>query len=138
MAKKTVCAMCGKELGMMSNKMVLKDGVLCSQCARNLPPLPLGSTYTLDEARNILENKEKESNGSEYTGVIPRYVVLQVVLKEAHFGTGSGNLPELEFIINRQAAKGYRLHTMSTTSSGSKGVCGGDRIQATLVFEKLQ
>lgn len=59
MAKKTVCAMCGKELGMMSNKMVLKDGVLCSQCARNLPPLPLGSTYTLDEARNILENKEK-------------------------------------------------------------------------------
>ena len=36
------------------------------------------------------------------------------------------------------SAKGYRLHTISTTSSGSKGIiAGGDRIQATLVFEKL-
>lgn len=34
-------------------------------------------------------------------------------------------------------SKGYRLHTISTTSSGSKGIMGGDRIQATMVFEKL-
>jgi len=40
-------------------------------------------------------------------------------------------------VINEQAAKGYRLHTMSTTNGGSKGFGGGDRIQATLVFEKL-
>lgn len=65
------------------------------------------------------------------------YVVLQVVLKEKFIGTGSGNLSELEAVINKQAAKGYRLHTISTTSSGSKGWFGGDRIQATLVFEKL-
>lgn len=65
------------------------------------------------------------------------YVVLQVVLKEKLIGTGSGNLTELENIINTQAAKGYRLHTITTASSGSKGMLGGDRIQATLVFEKL-
>ena len=65
------------------------------------------------------------------------YVVLQVVLKEKLIGTGSGNLTELENIINAQAAKGYRLHTITTPSSGSKGMLGGDRIQATLVFEKL-
>ena len=65
------------------------------------------------------------------------YVVLQVVLKEKFIGTGSGNLSELEDVINKQAAKGYRLHTISTASSGSKGWFGGDRIQATLVFEKL-
>jgi hypothetical protein len=65
------------------------------------------------------------------------YVVLQVVLKEKFLGAGSGNLTELEQVINAQAAKGYRLHTISTTSSGSKGMLGGDRIQATLVFEKL-
>ena len=65
------------------------------------------------------------------------YVVLQVVLKEKFFGTGSGNLTELEHAINAQAALGYRLHTISTASSGSKGLAGGDRIQATLVFEKL-
>lgn len=65
------------------------------------------------------------------------YVVLQVVLKEKFIGTGSGNLPELEKVINNQAKKGYRLHTITTASAGSKGLLGGDRIQATLVFEKL-
>lgn len=64
------------------------------------------------------------------------YVVLQVVLKEKFIGTGSGNLTELEKVLNQQAAKGYLLHTISTTSSGSKGFLSGDRIQATLVFEK--
>ncbi len=65
------------------------------------------------------------------------YVVLQVILKEKFWGTGSGNLTELEGVINKQAALGYRLHTISTASSGSKGLGGGDRIQATLVFERL-
>ena len=68
----------------------------------------------------------------------PQYVVLQVTLKEKFLaGTGSRNLTELEQCINAQAAKGYRLHTMSTSASGSTGVLGGDRIQATLVFEKI-
>ena len=66
-----------------------------------------------------------------------RYVVLQVVLKEEFMGSGSKNLTELERVINEQAAKGYRLHTISTASGGSKGFLGGDRIQATMVFEKL-
>ena len=68
---------------------------------------------------------------------MPTYVVLQVVLKEKLIGTGSGNLLELEKVINEQAAKGYRLHTITTTASGSKGFLGGDRIQATMVFESL-
>lgn len=67
----------------------------------------------------------------------PNYVVLQVVLKEKFLGTGSGNLSELENVINNQCAKGYRLHTITTASSGSKGWAGGDRIQATMVFESL-
>ncbi|HMO11325.1 MAG TPA: DUF2510 domain-containing protein [Actinotalea sp.] len=65
------------------------------------------------------------------------YVVLQVILKEKLWGTGSGNLTELEAAINTQAALGYRLHTITTASSGSKGIGGGDRIQATMIFEKL-
>lgn len=65
------------------------------------------------------------------------YVVLQVILKEKMWGTGSGNLPELEGAINAQAALGYRLHTITTASSGSKGFAGGDRIQATMIFEKI-
>jgi hypothetical protein len=65
------------------------------------------------------------------------YVVLQVILKEKLWGTGSGNLPELERTINTQAALGYRLHTITTASSGSKGLGGGDRIQATMIFERL-
>lgn len=66
-----------------------------------------------------------------------KYVVLQVVLKEKFIGTGSGNLTELEEVINTQASKGYRLHTISTASAGSKGILGGDRVQATLVFEQI-
>jgi len=65
------------------------------------------------------------------------YVVLQVILKEKLWGTGSGNLTELEKALNTQAALGYRLHTITTASSGSKGLGGGDRIQATMVFERL-
>ena len=66
-----------------------------------------------------------------------RYVVMQVTLKEKFLGTGSGNLTALEAVINEQAAKGYRLHTITTAASNSTGFFGGDRIQATLVFEKL-
>lgn len=68
----------------------------------------------------------------------PHYVVLQVVLKEKLITTGSANLSVLERTINAQAEKGYRLHTISTASSGSKGLLGGDRIQATLVFESIE
>ena len=50
-----------------------------------------------------------------------KYVVLQLTLKEKLIGTASKNLSELEDVINKQADKGYRLHTISTTSGGSKG-----------------
>lgn len=66
-----------------------------------------------------------------------KYVVLQVTLKEKFIGTTSKNLTELENVINEQASKGYRLHTISTASAASTGFLGGDRIQATLVFEKI-
>ena len=67
-----------------------------------------------------------------------KYVVLQVTLKEKLIGTSSKNLSELEDVINKQADTGYRLHTISTTSGGSKGLGGGDRIQATMVFERIE
>lgn len=66
-----------------------------------------------------------------------QYVVLQVTLKEKLIGTASKNLKELEDTINAQAAKGYRLHTITTSSANSTGFGGGDRIQATMVFERL-
>ncbi len=77
------------------------------------------------------------SSLSAASGKQMQYVVLQVTLKEKLFGTGSGNLVELEHVINKQASKGYRLHTISTANGGSKGIGGGDRIQATMVFEKI-
>lgn len=85
----------------------------------------------------IFDDLQKESTYSTASGKSYHYVVLQVTLKEKLFGTGSGNLTELEKVINEQAAKGYRLHTISTANGGSKGLAGGDRIQATMVFEKL-
>ena len=70
--------------------------------------------------------------------LMQKYVVLQVTLKEKLIGTASKNLSELEDVINKQADKGYRLHTISTTSGGSKGLGAGDRIQATMVFERIE
>ncbi len=85
----------------------------------------------------LLDKLQQESSVSTASGNEYQYVVLQVTLKEKFFGTGSGNLTELEKVINNQAKKGYRLHTISTANGGSKGFGGGDRIQATLVFEKI-
>ena len=68
-----------------------------------------------------------------------KYIVLQVILKEKLIGVGSNSstMSKLQDVINEQADKGYRLHTISTTSSGSTGLLGGDRIQATMVFERI-
>lgn len=86
----------------------------------------------------FLNNVKQESSFSTASGKNGlHYVVLQVTLKEKFFGTGSGNLTELENVINNQVAKGYRLHTITTANGGSKGLGGGDRIQATMVFEKI-
>nr|WP_302142221.1 DUF4177 domain-containing protein [uncultured Schaedlerella sp.] len=138
-SKKNICSICGSELGVLAGRIMLKDGVLCTSCGGKLPKLPIGqSLYTLDEAKETIRRMKERNQTSKYTGQVPEYVVLQVVLKEAFVGTGSANLSELEVIINRQAAKGYKLHTISTTNGGSKGAGGGDRIQATLVFEKLK
>lgn len=86
---------------------------------------------------SFMDKVKEESTYSKASGLDKQYVVLQVTLKEKFIGTGSGNLTELENVINKQAAKGYRLHTISTANGGSKGLAGGDRIQATMVFEKI-
>lgn len=85
-----------------------------------------------------MANYSDESTYSTASGIDGlKYVVLQVTLKEKFLGTGSGNLSALESVLNEQAAKGYRLHTITTASATSSGFLGGDRIQATMVFEKF-
>ena len=109
------------------------DGQQWTDRVQPSPPKEPGLDGFIDRAKSDAE-----------AGAQPRpapqgmsYVVLQVVLKEKFWGTGSGNLTELEKVINKQASLGYRLHTITTASSGSGGFGGGDRIQATMVFEKL-
>lgn len=60
-----------------------------------------------------------DKTGKAAGGAGDKYVVLQVVLTEKLLGTGSGtqSLTNLQSAINKQAALGYRLHTISTTSS---------------------
>lgn len=81
-----------------------------------------------DDATGVVAGGEKD-----------KYVVLQVVLTEKILGTGSGtaSLTNLQAAINKQAALGYRLHTITIASSESKGFLGGDKIQATMVFERI-
>ena len=59
----------------------------------------------------FMDKLQQESSFSVASGNAYQYVVLQVTLKEKMFGTGSGNLTELENVINKQVAKGYcKLH----------------------------
>lgn len=69
----------------------------------------------------------------------PPYIVQQVVLGEPVTGLGSGSqdLYNLQVMLNKYAASGYRLHTMSTAATGHKGALSGYKIHATLVFERM-
>lgn len=96
-----------------------------------------GGNMGIFEKKKDIDAPLDESSLSTGSGRDLHYVVLQVSLKEKFIGTGSGNLHELEGVINNQVKKGYRLHSISTANGGSKGMMGGDRIQATLVFEKI-
>lgn len=53
----------------------------------------------------IFDTIQEESTFSKGSGISYQYVVLQVTLKEKFIGTGSGNLTELEKVINEQAAR---------------------------------
>jgi hypothetical protein len=111
------------------------DGARWTETVQPPPPPPPGYGPSAAESPSV-------DTAAAATGAAPRkrgkeYVVLQTILKEKVWGTGSGNLTELENAINAQAARGYRLHTISTAVSGSKGLGGGDRIQATMVFEAI-
>ena len=91
-----------------------------------------------EEDERLRDILHQTSSFSAASGNLLPYVVYQVTLKEKFLGTGSKNLHELEDVLNHFYQLGYRLHTLSTaTSDGSKGFGGGDRIQATLVFEKV-
>ena len=85
----------------------------------------------------FIDDLNEKGSFSYASGLDFEYVVLQVSLKEKFLGTGSKNLTELEEVINNQAKKGYRLHTITTAAGGSGGMMGGERIQATMVFEKI-
>lgn len=107
-------------------------------------PAGAGSVVPAPPAQGGLEGVVNRIQAEAAAGGQPRpaaagmsYVVLQIILKEKFWGTGSGNLTELEKAINAQASLGYRLHTITTAASGSKGLGGGDRIQATMVFERI-
>ncbi|MBQ9057718.1 MAG: DUF4177 domain-containing protein [Atopobiaceae bacterium] len=81
------------------------------------------------------DKHEDEPSFSKTSGENYHYVVLQVTLREKFLGNGTNNLYELEQVINEQAQKGYRLHTITT--SGSFDLVSSQRIHATMVFERI-
>lgn len=101
----------------------------------------MGLMDTIKEKNNELQKKSKQLKEQLIEIKVDRsgnkYVVLCVILKERLIGVGSKNLKELEDIINAQCKIGYKLHTCSVSTLYSKGFAGGDRLQATLVFEKI-
>lgn len=96
---------------------------------------------TIKEKNNELQKKSKQLKEQLIEIKVDRsgnkYVVLCVILKERLIGVGSKNLKELEDIINAQCKIGYKLHTCSVSTLDSNGFAGGNRLQATLIFEKI-
>ena len=66
-----------------------------------------------------------------------QYKSEQVVLKEKFIGHDAKNLGLLDDMLNRYAANGWTLSTMTTTVATGSGLTGGDRTVFTLVFQKL-
>lgn len=67
-----------------------------------------------------------------------QYKTEQVVLKEKFIGHDAKNLVLLDSMLNRYAASGWTLCTMTTTVAGGTGLGGGDRTVFTLIFQKMQ
>lgn len=67
-----------------------------------------------------------------------QYVVLQAVLNAKFIGGSLKSVPELEKVINAQAAKGYRLHTLTTVSANGTGLVREGKVQVVMVFERIQ
>lgn len=66
-----------------------------------------------------------------------QYKSEQVVLKEKFIGHDAKNLALLDDTLNRYAANGWTLSTMTTTVAAGTGLGGGDRTVFTLVFQKV-
>ncbi len=118
-------------------KVESKEWEAAFKTKENASPMKSDDSFSSEESMPFALEENKPSSFSFASGKRLKYVVLQVTLKEKFIGTGSGNLTELEDVINKQASLGYRLHTITTSNSGSKGLMGGDRIQATMVFESI-
>ena len=79
---------------------------------------------------------QRESSFSTASGRDLPYVVLQVTLKEKFWGTGSGNLHGKDgSTAYTNDGKFYSIKPFPAVKL--KGFGGGDRIQATLIFEHL-
>ena len=63
-----------------------------------------------------------------------QYKTSQVVLKEKFIGHDAKNLSALDNELNKWAAEGWTLVTMTTTVAKGAGLGGGDRTIFTLVF----
>ena len=118
------CKNCGDPVPAETAAQTVRQGqeqgpVYAAAPVNNQPDMADASTFSTASGQNL------------------QYVVLQVTLKEKFIGTGSGNLAALEACINAQAAKGYRLHTITTATGNSTGFLCGARIQATMVFERI-
>ncbi len=96
----------------------------------------LNKKITEKRNRKMEEKKEQQEAQIRKLQEGKRYIVLQIMLREALVGTGAWNTFELENAINEQANRGFRLVNVTTTVVHSRGIFGGDRIQAIATFEK--
>ena len=95
-----------------------------------------------DKQTCFLQNKGSDTVAAKTTkniegARIMQYKTEQVVLKEKFIGHDAKNLVALDNMLNKYAASGWTLCTMTTTVAGGTGLGGGDRTVFTLIFQKI-
>ena len=95
-----------------------------------------------DNQTYFMQNKGSDTVAAKTTkniegARIMQYKTEQVVLKEKFIGHDAKNLVLIDNTLNKYAANGWTLCTMTTTVAGGTGLGGGDRTVFTLVFQKM-
>lgn len=84
----------------------------------------------------FIDKMNEKSSYSVASGNVLNMLFYRLLWKKFHWNEFR-QLNRTWKVINAQASKGYRLHTITTASGASGGLLGKNHIQTTIAFEKI-
>lgn len=152
MAKK-ICVVCGKELGLLSSKATISDGVVCSDCLKKagIGALSNGQAFNTVSLKELLNRRVPVVNSFSPTKKIGTYIAIDEAHKSFKIGGDIfeyANLLSFELLedghtvtkggLGRAVAGGLLFGGVGAIVGGvtggkkSKGVCNSMKLRVTL------